>query len=799
MSELYQQYEKYRTQELTEREKFTIDRTKGFSLQEAHGLIIVAKDRALEQLSPWINTEFLYPDSPDITEQFPGIDPKGNACEVDMSFADRVAKLKAAVPSRPLAVQSYVGRQLKNLENPQEGINIYWQTMKNDCIEILHSQRAAKLALTEESSDWLINQTKEIARERLAIQHVDSFLNVLEYAAGLTDREPTPEDRNFMRQLGAPLDDAVIRRRNDSLMQPFKVEVEFADFDHQVQQKFFSNPLAWEKTPEDTPKDVSSPKAIEGALDRYANATASRAIEPLFDRVEKDSVGYVSRGDLIIVGGKTVREIMAERFQNVKNGGSFGNWYENNVRQMTNDIVSAGLMAGKRVETFVPDKHGRISSTPAQVVKTGYEPSPLKKVTLNAWERHFAKHGFYKEKAAKAVEYENIMAARERVKLKNLESQLDMDHLSNKNVKDMFFGEWQKETGQPLPTQVPGTYSVARSALSTFAICGLAAKGYSIEKIMNPDLLKEEKAAMGREVIENLTKDGSESEIQERKKWEAEILYNGRKNLNAQLDEACKNFDLTDTKQLFSEEARPVYMLNNVLFDLSQEEDRVDRQMYEDLAKADFPDKNPKETVQQLFDHTDSFCSYLNCAKSALEGSCVISGAAPQSAMGIDGALAEMGRFEYARQLYAEEKAKNPGIQPYLGVKSTDFLLVSSDLSMSSEFNAMVKNIATDPTLKASAKQAAAAGDIFSKMNVSYDSKNKISFQMEGPSKKEAKKGERKRSLEEAVHKNEEKAEKKQAKAEKKHAKAENKHAKTESKPAKAENKPVKKPGGRTK
>lgn len=792
MSELYQQYEKYRTQELTEMEKFSIDRTKNFSLRENHGLIIVAKNRALKQLSPWITTEFVYPDSPDITEKFPGIDPKGNACEVDMAFADRAARLKAAVPSRPLAVQSYVGRQLKNLETSHEAINIYWKTMKKDCLEILHSQRAAKLALTEESSDWLINQTKDIAKERFAIQHVDCFLNVLEYAAGLTDREPTPQDRNFMRQLGAPLDDLVELHRNDSLMQPFKIEVEFADFDHQVQQKFFSNPLAWGKTPEDTPKDVSSPKAIEGALDRYAKATADRAIEPLFERVEKDSGGHISRGDLIIVGGKTVREIMAERFRNVQNGGSFEQWYGNNVRQMTSDIVSAGLMAGRRVETFVPDKHGRIPAQPSQMVKTGYEPSPLKKVTLNAWERHFAKHGFYKEKAAKAVEYENVMAARERVKLKNLESQLGMDHLSNKTVKDMFFGEWQKETSQPLPKQVPGGYSVQRSALCTFAVCGLAAKGYSIDKIMNPDLLKEEKAAMGREVMEHLTKDGSESEIQERKKWEAEILYNGRKSLNAQLDETCKYFDLTDTKLLFSEEARSVYALNNVLFDLAQEEDRVDRQMYEDLARADVPDKNPKETIQQLFDHADSFCSYLNCAKSALEGSCVLSGADSKSTMGMDGALAEIGRFQYARQLYAEEKAKNPGTQPYLGVKSTDFHQVHSDLSMSSEFNAMVKDIAANPALGASIKRAAANGEIFSRMNVGYDSKNEISFQIEGPSKKEAKKGERNRSLEEAVHKNEEKAEKKQAKAE-------NKHAKTENKQAKAENKPAKKAGGRTK
>ncbi|MDE7353674.1 MAG: hypothetical protein K2O06_11595 [Acetatifactor sp.] len=786
MPGIYEQYAKYRTDELTEMEKFTIDRTQGFSLREAHGLIIVAKDRAQKQLAPWVDTGFLYPDSPDIMERFPGIDPKGNACEVDMEFAGRLARLKAVVSSRPLAAQSYVGQQLKNLEDSHSVIHGYWKRMKWDCMQILISERAAKLALTKESSEWLMDQAKGSARETDAIQHIDLYLNVLEYAAGLTDREPTPDERRFMRQLKAPLDDGVERRRHDSLMQPLKVEVEFANFDHKVQQKFFSSPLAWGKGPEDMPEDVRDEKRLEDPLDRYAPATADRVMGPLFERVEKTSGGIISRGDLITVDGKTMREIMVERFREVKDGGSFEQWYGNNVRQMTNDIVSAGLMAGKRVEAFVPDKTGRIPAEPAQVVKTGYEPSPLKKVTLNAWERHFAKRGFYKEKAAKAVEYGNVLAARERVKLKNVESQLDMDNLSNKSVKDMFFGEWQKETGEALPTKVPGGYSVERSALCTFAICGLAAKGYSMAQIMNPDLLKEEKAAMGREVMEHLTMEGSESEIQERKKWEAEILYNGRKSLNAQLDETCEHFDLTDAKKLFSEEARPLFALHGVLFDLSQEEDRVDRQMYEALAQADAPDKNPKETVQGLFDHTDSFCTYLNCARRALEGSCVISGADFKSAVGMDGALSEMGRFEYARRLYAEEKAKNPGVQPYLRVPSADFHLVHGDLSMNDGFNATVRSIATDPALGASVRRAAANGELFSRMSMSYDSGHEISFRVEGPSKEEAKKGERNRSLEEALRKNQEK---KQEKAEKKQEKAKMEQEKAEMEQGKAEKK----------
>lgn len=763
MSGIYEQYARFRP-ELTADEEDTLNRWEQEELSASHGQITIAKERARRQLDPWVRSGHVYPDDPEVTEKFPGVDPKGCACEVDMDFANRIARLKAALPSRPLMTMSYVGQRLRELEDLQSDIYISWEEMQFDCRDIQLNQRAAKLAVTQESSDWLQEQADSLAREGNGIQHINMYLNVLEYAAGLTDREPTLQERAFLKRLEAPLDNAVERRRHDSLTQPLKVEVEFTNFDNQVQQKFFSSPLAWGKTPEDTPGDVARPEAVEDAISRYAAATADRALDPLFERAEKVTQGRISRADLITVDGKTVKELMIERFREMKSDESFEIWYGNNVRQMTNDLVSAGLMAGKRVEAFVPDKNGRIRSEPTQVVKTGYTPSPLKKVTLNAWERHFAKHGFYKEKAAKAVEYQNVMAARERVQLRNLESQLEMDGLSSQRVKDMFFGEWQKETEEPLPKDVPGNYTVQRSALSTFAICGLAAKGHSIEEIMDPALLREEKAAMGREVIENLTRGGSEAETEARKQWEAETLYNGRKCLNAQMDRLCENVDLTDTGKLFSEESRPLYALGSVLFDLSQEEDRVDKQKYEALAKADVPGRDPKETVQQLFGHSDSFCNYMQCARSTLTSRCIMAGTEMNSGFGIDRALSEMGRFEYARRLYAQEKAKNPGAQPYVGVKAADFQLVHSDLSMSDGFNDMVRKIATDPALGASVRQAAARGDIFQRMSMQYDDRHEISFGISGPSKETAKKEERSQKLEEAVRKNQEKEEKKQAK-----------------------------------
>ena len=101
-------------------------------------------------------------------------------------------------------------------------------------------------------------------------------------------------------------------------------------------------------------------------MEKYAGATADRQSAPLFAQAEGATRGRVNRGDLIIVGGKTVREIMEEKFQQGIKDGSIDaktdedTWYKQNLNQMTGNIVSAGLMAGKRVEAFVPDRNGNI-------------------------------------------------------------------------------------------------------------------------------------------------------------------------------------------------------------------------------------------------------------------------------------------------------------------------------------------------------------------------------------------------------------------------------------------------------
>ena len=533
-----------------------------YPLQQSQ--IQIALDRADRQLRRWGTDPTLFPVEAETTARFPGVDPKGKACEVDMAFAQRRARLETALSSRPPEVRAYVERQLSELNERNTPMRSAWDKMKIDCYDIRMTTLAAHMAVTEETSQWLLEDAQAMKAGRASIQRVDGMLNVLEYLSGLTDREPTPQERALMAELHAPIPPEAEAHRADSLIAPPHLAVEFENFDHQVQQKFFCDPRNWGKGPRSVPEDIVNLDAALGAVSRYSLATADRAISPLFEAVENRTRGVISRGDLITVDGKTIREKMCEDYVAAgKDLKGFAQFYHQHVREATNRYVSAALMAGKRVETFVPDNQGRIPDEPTQIIKTGYEPSPLKKVTLNAWQRHFAKYGFYKEKAARADEYRRVMESRERVKSYNLSAQIKIDKGDCDCFQERFFGDWMRENG-PLPESVSQGVTVARSSLTTFAICRLAAQGHSIEAIHDPAQLQAEKQAAGREVMERLLAGDAD--------WAAETLLKGQERLSEDTDRLMDERDRRDDPEKLTSADRPLLLGAEAAFDAIRHE-----------------------------------------------------------------------------------------------------------------------------------------------------------------------------------------------------------------------------------
>ena len=190
--------------------------------------------------------------------------------------------------------------------------------------------------------------------------------------------------------------------------------MEFENLDNKLRQSQFSNPGNWGKTAAEVDLDAIDMGEVEQAVPPYARATADRVIEPLFRGAEALGNGdmALNRGNLIRVDGKTVREKMLEDFEaSGCENDEFQAFYQNNLKQTVSEYVAAGLMAGKRVEAFVPDENGHIPAEPVQITKRGYEPASTRKAILNGWERFYSKRGVFKKEMTEVTQHPHIVAA----------------------------------------------------------------------------------------------------------------------------------------------------------------------------------------------------------------------------------------------------------------------------------------------------------------------------------------------------------------------------------------------------
>lgn len=717
---------------------------------QAQRMRIVYSDSE-EQMTEW-GHRAIYPDDPDIGERFPGVDPFGKYSEIDMGFSQRMERLKVAKTFQPAPIQEYVDRLLEGYMNQETTLGKRWSVIVETSMLYRTAQRAAKRAITEVDSQWFLEDNEKRKKDR-NIQIFDSMLNVAEYAAGLTDREPTALDRSRAAEDGFAYTPELERMRPTApiLEEGLQIGMEFANFDHVVTQRYFADPEYWDKGQRAIPRDALRVEDTERAIGQYAEATAERYLTALFRVQEERTHGLINRSELIIVEGRTVQEVLEERYEAEAGRGSMEmsrqEWLQENQARMTNEIVAAGLMAGKRVEAFVPDARGRIPKEPVQIVKEGYEPEPLKKVTLSAWERYFAKHGFYKEKAAQAVEYKRTMEARERVRAQNQKRQIrDMDSLARPNIKEQFFGEWIKEN-EPLPESVPGGFNVGRSTYSSMAVCAMAREGFSVEQIMDPEWRKEEKAAVCKEVIDRMAAGDKE--------WEAKNLYEGCLALNREMDmllnreimteDGPRPLDITNEKELFSQEGRPLFFAMQTLFDAGQEKDNLFiREELNRIGEAAEPGKG-QEALDRAFFEKNSVLTYLDFARGALEARMTFQDV-PQSN------LVKIAAWEYARDLYTQKKAEHPGVPVQDMIDMQEFYFVRGGLGMNKSFRSFADRVASDPAAVAVLHQASVRGELGRQLKVTGDERN-LNFRVEAASPAQKKAERTNQRIQEAVEK----------------------------------------------
>jgi len=635
---LYDMYEKYRDENLTPQEQAqikeaeepakrmeadsTLERRPGGFYNEREGFtphpvvgahMMIAQDRAQAQFKG----KPPMPEDENVGIRFPGVDPVGKYSVIDMKFAQRELAIRAALESRAPEVQEYVKGLLDKRTSKKLADSTFSQRhfmMTESAKKHRDLTRGSKLCLDADGRKLMHQQAVGMETDLPVVQY-DQLMQGIEYAAGVRTGPVPKEITDFYKDtLKTELDLGMVAAAGRLDKVPAKINVEFQDLDHKLLHSAFSNPENWGKSAKDLDVIVDKMDHVEIStqIPPYALATADRVIDPLFRGMEKEPPAnfrdpaaiqkgtgvdiMFSRGDLISIDGKTVRETMQEQFTASGKAGSFDDFYKQNVKQMTNELVAAGLMAGKRVEAFVPDRNGQIPKEPTQITKTGYEPSPLKPERFNAWQRHFAKRGFYKNKVARQQQYERVMAARDRMRSKAAISEAAhrqertelmqdaiarREALSPKKYENMtmFFGKVMDEMAPQLQTIADQhehqkdvqirtfttdangvtrrTYnSQATEAMNTLlhtmgadgafilfsrtepvdtCICALMAKGYKYQDIMDPNKLQEERDAIGREFVEHAKVNDQE--------WLGRTFYAGHKAAVEQARELTRGLD----------------------------------------------------------------------------------------------------------------------------------------------------------------------------------------------------------------------------------------------------------------
>lgn len=499
---LYDRYEQYRDPNYTAEEKqllaaagkkdakikadTELQHVQGGTINKKDGVFVpyplvqthigIALDRAEAQFKG----HPAMPEDLDVAIRFPGVDPKGKYSVIDMKFAQRISVIEAALESRSPEVRAYAGELLGKCTDRRGGGTFYteYATMKMYAEKHRALTRGSKLCMDADGRRLMHQQARGLETE-LAVVQFDQLLQGIEYAAGVRTG-PVPQEvaDHYSQVLRTDLDMDMVTAAQ-KYYQPTKIEMHFQDFDNKMLQKAFADPRNWSLSPAELAEFADSVVDIDtyaSAIPPYAVATAGRVIEPAFREAERVTEGRLDRGDLIIIDGKTVKEKMLEDYTRSQGDPEkFNEFYQKNLRQATSEYTAAALLAGKRVEAFMPDEKGCLPAEPTQIVRTGYEPSALKPEKFNLWQRHFAKRGYYKEKVARQEEYERMMAARERVKENAAKERAGRlkeaaalnDRYTSINNKDLFFDQVIKDGILAAPAKAVEAQKLEEEAAKT--------------------------------------------------------------------------------------------------------------------------------------------------------------------------------------------------------------------------------------------------------------------------------------------------------------------------------------------
>ncbi len=555
------------------------------------------------------------PEDAAVAMRFPGIDPRGHYGAIDMKFAERMARINDMLAMRTdeacetvdtirssstykrLAQEvERVAKEQRTLTRAERICAMLVSGAANDDDVIPaafagEDEETAKMHRDGAAFNAPFDLRKQASSKHAdaSIVEMDQIMQGLELLVGIRSGVPTKEVQDFYQAHkkdfgGADLSPSVLESCR-KVQAPDAVEITHPFFLNTAILYEASKPENWHRQPQEFVK--LSPDEIAALVDPYLRATEGRVLDALYGGVERQTqyednggtLHRMDRADYIIVQGKTVKEHLREMFEagrfgaTSQFGGDFDVFYSRQGHQRTAEFVGAALTVDDRVEAFIPDGNGNIPEKPAKLISTGFDVAKFDKTTLNVWERFWSRFGFYRDKVARAEKRAVYDAAYDRVRARHESAQISAwDSATSEHAKDEFFNEWKVEhRTSALPTQTARDYRVDRSAWTTFATLHMLNKGYELADILDPDKLRSEKQAAGKEVIAGMS--GGDVE------FEKKLFRDGADNYIRQINKMAEKFDFTKPETFASPELRPLLRACYMGYDAHQEVLRLSDQL----------------------------------------------------------------------------------------------------------------------------------------------------------------------------------------------------------------------------
>ena len=422
---------------------------------------------------------------------------------------------------------------------------------------------------------------------------------------------------------------------------------EIEDYNKQLERynankKFFENPAAarqqrWrEEQNKNAEKQLVTEDVYKSTTINPAVNSVNRELDNRFGAIEAKTSNTFERFDNVIIGGKSLRQLMMEQISfpkfdengnptfDAKDISAYQEKTPEQLKEMANNIIVKAMLQG------IPVKSANLDPVTGEMRPDGSGkmftelpvPAELKKLEVGSDGR---------------AAVDRIMFGRVGINLapetdgKELLRQTDITCKSIQNLNkantvlsstcgytsmmNSLLGGWAKENGfksafEGLKTvKSYDQFTSDRSCIPSHAIAYLISQGHSLGDICDPSKLAKEKDTAGREAMKRY--------LDHDKKWMADVNVKAQQKIVSETDAALKNVNFNDNNSVFTKETMPCFSMVYTMFDLQQEKDHMKQEVIEAVAKQNGLDTAKPEEMKKAQDLSNKLSEKVQALSSA--------------------------------------------------------------------------------------------------------------------------------------------------------------------------------------